>query len=111
MSRKLLVSVEEAQVATKQHTKPCGDCPWRRDSLNGWLGGLKPQEWIGIAHSDEVVDCHTLKGAQCAGAAIYRRNTCKMAYPPNLLLPADREKIFSNRNEFLEHHSKAPEKK
>jgi hypothetical protein len=107
---KKFISSEEAVQAKCQHTTPCSDCPWRRDSLNGWLGGASPEEWIQAAHSDEVVPCHTLKGAQCAGIAIYRANTAKLPYPPNLTLPADRKKVFSWRTEFLEHHSKIPER-
>lgn len=102
------VSSDEAEIATKQHVKPCGDCPWRRKSLNGWLGSMSKEGWILVAHSDSTIECHTQLGAQCAGAAIYRANTCKLAYPPNLKLKPDHEVVFSNRNEFFEHHSRPP---
>ncbi len=36
---KKFISSEDAVQAKCQHTTPCSDCPWRRDSLNGWLGG------------------------------------------------------------------------
>ena len=98
------ITSEEAVVGKVQHTKACSDCPWRRDSLKGWLGGHSPEEFVHIAHSDTRYDCHTLKGQQCAGMAIYRRNTCKRVDPPLLTLPADHEHVFSNRREFLGHH-------
>jgi hypothetical protein len=109
MARKgQLKSSDEAVQAKCQHTTACSDCPWRRDSLNGWLGSLTPHEWVQVAHSDSTVECHTLKGAQCAGIAIYRRNVAKMAYPPNLRLEADKETIFGFPTEFLDHHVKLP---
>jgi hypothetical protein len=101
-------SSDEGVQATCQHTTPCADCPWTRESLNGWLGSLSPQEWVHVAHSDSVVDCHTLLGAQCAGIAVYRRNVAKMPYPPNLRLEADRVKVFATPFEFIAHHSKTP---
>lgn len=107
---KQCVTSDEAEQATEQHKKPCGDCPWRRKALNGWLGNMSAQEWVEAAHSDAIIECHTLLGAQCAGAAVYRRNTFKLAYPPNLKLEANHETVFSNRQQFLEHHRKAPEK-
>lgn len=110
MSRQL-ISNDEAVVAARQHEKPCGDCPWRRRALNGWLGSMSATEWAQAAHGDGLIECHTLLGAQCAGAAIYRRNVCKMAYPPNLKLEADREAVFANRQEFLDHHAKPPKLK
>jgi hypothetical protein len=106
MMGKKLISSDEAVEAKCQHTKPCSDCPWRRDSLSGWLGGATPQQWIQTAHSDSTVSCHTLKGVQCAGIAVYRANVCKMAYPPNMKLPADRERVFARPDQFIEHHSK-----
>lgn len=114
MKRKRLLSSEDA-VDSKgvQHEKPCSDCPWARASLPGWLGSLGADEWLRIAHRDDLVDCHALKGAQCAGIAIYRRNVAKACYPPNITLPADRENVFAWPAEFKAHHEgpKAPKEK
>lgn len=112
MARKRqLISSAEAVEGKVQHKRPCSDCPWARDSLNGWLGGLSAEEWVRIAHSDAVVDCHAIKNTQCAGIAIYRRNVCKQAMPPNLRLEADRTAVFATPAEFIEHHSKLPDVK
>lgn len=105
---KRLISSDEAVEGKVQHTQPCSDCPWARTALNGWLGTGTPEEWLRTAHGDNVVDCHTIKNTQCAGLAIYRKNVCKLPYPPNLILPADKEKVFAHPNEFLEHHRKEP---
>ena len=100
-----LVTHDEAQEALGQHTRPCADCPWARKALPGWLGGLTADEWLAEAHGESVIECHTLLGAQCAGAAIYRRNVCKYPRPPNLALDVDRERCFANRDEFKAHHT------
>jgi hypothetical protein len=89
-----------------QHTTPCGDCPWRRNALSGWLGALAPDEWVRVAHSDCHVDCHSITNMQCAGIAIYRRNVVKRCDPPNMTLPADREKVFATPAEFLQYHQR-----
>jgi len=111
MGKRQCVSSADAVDAKGQHKKPCSDCPWARNSLAGWLGGSTPEEWVAEAHSDNHIDCHTLKGAQCAGAAIYRANVIKSPRNPEVLrLPPDGLRVFRNPNEFVEHHSK-PETK
>lgn len=100
-----LITSEEARPAVSQHKSPCSDCPWARKSLAGWLGSATREEWLGDAHGETRIECHTLIGAQCAGAAIYRANVCKSPRDPDLLrLPADREKVFANKQEFWAHH-------
>lgn len=108
MKPRKLISRDEAVRGKTQHTQACSDCPWRRDALNGWLGGNAVETFLAIAHSDTRYDCHAIMGAQCAGMAIYRRNTCKRVEPPLLVLPADHDTIFSNRMEFSAHHAAKP---
>jgi hypothetical protein len=107
MSRKL-ISSEESVTTKCQHTKPCSDCPWSRDALNGWLGGASAEEWIKVAHGDQVVPCHVISNQQCAGLAIYRRNVAKLPMPPNLILEKDKENVFANPTEFKAHHERYP---
>jgi hypothetical protein len=92
----------------KQHTKPCRECPWRRAALRGWLGDMGIETFLDHAHSESVLDCHLGDGSQqCVGAAIYRANVGKRTRYPNLILmmPADREKIFTSPMEFTAHHT------
>lgn len=111
MKRKL-ISSDMATPAGKQITKPCSDCPWARDALNGWLGGNTSHEWIIMAHGETPIECHVHPDVQCAGVAIYRGNVGKVPRDPTLLvLPADREIVFANEGEFHEHHGKTPERK
>ncbi len=105
MGKKLISSAEAVQ-AKGQHTSPCSDCPLRRDSLGGWLGGSTADEWAAMLHAEAKVECHVLEGAQCAGAAVYRGNICKRPRDKTILvLPSDEKTVFSNRREFLDHHT------
>lgn len=118
----------DAKLFVKQHKAPCSDCPWTRKSLPGWLGPNSINTWIGAAHGEGFIACHTramteeaatatleantvhlqCKGHwQCAGAAIYRANVCKTPRHPLVLqLPPDRVKVFSF-HEFERHHGPA----
>ena len=109
MRRGQLVSGEQAVQAKGQHKNPCADCPWSRQSLPGWLGGLSAQEWLQAAHGETLIDCHTLAGAQCAGSAIYRANVAKLCRSQNILrLPADRDIVFATPAQFIQHHTGEP---
>lgn len=109
MSKRRLISSDEAVPAKGQHVKPCSDCPWARAALPGWLGGIDAATWLLATHGEEVIGCHTLKGAQCAGAATYRANVLKRPRDKGvLLLPADRGRVFAAPAEFLAHHGRGP---
>ncbi len=108
MGGRKLLSIEEAVAAKSQHLKPCSDCPWTREALPGWLGGVSIEEWLAAAHGEGRIDCHTLLGAECAGAAVYRANVAKLCRGAALRLPADREAVFGSPAEFAAHHSRRP---
>jgi hypothetical protein len=102
---KQLMDYRDTSVASCQHTEPCSDCPWARTALRGWLGGQSVKEWIHIAHSDGIVECHTQLGAQCAGIAIYRKNVAKTPRDPSALrLPGNLLRVFGAPDEFRHHH-------
>ena len=103
--RRQLVTIDEAVKATGQHKRPCSDCPWARSALPGWLGSLTREEWIAVAHGESVIECHTMLGAQCAGAAIYRANVCKsVRHQDALRLEPDTDRVFATPAEFTAHH-------
>lgn len=111
MTRQCIAS-DEAPVSNLQHTKPYTDCPFARTALPGWLGTVTAQEWVATLHGDGRIDCHAISGPQCAGAAIYRANVCKLPRDKSqLALPADRKLVFSGPGEFLRHHEKSKTKK
>jgi hypothetical protein len=97
--------------------KPCGECPWRRESIPGWLGPFTAAEWLALTGSDEPVACHTTievddewtpRTRQCAGAAVYRRNVAKLPRNPEVAVAAERdtETIFATPGEFAAHHDR-----
>lgn len=98
---------------------PCNDCPWRRQAVRGWLGPLTAEEWIELVGSDSPIACHQTivqdgdwEGAsQCAGAASFRANICKLPRDPQVAHGPRRDDVFATRTEFLEHHdiSKVPD--
>lgn len=112
MSRKL-ISTDQAKRISAQHTEPCSDCPFSVYSLNGWLGGHTPEDFIHIALGDDLYPCHALRWPrreklQCAGLAVFRANMCKISRDKRALrLPADRVLVFLTPQEFIAHHEAA----
>lgn len=106
-----MITGDEAKVTKKQHTSPCSDCPFRRDSMPGWLGLLSVDDWVELAHGEGSADCHTTKqkggkGWACAGLAIYRANICKSPRDASAMrLKPDTTLVFSF-GEFKKHHGK-----
>lgn len=102
-----IITRAEARPSKTQHSQPCGDCPFRRNSVPGWLGGSSPRDFIGLALGDGIYPCHSKIGPQCAGLAIFRANICKAPRDPKALqLKPDKNKVFSWPQEFLHHHSR-----
>lgn len=104
-----------------QHKKPCGECPFRRKSLPGYLGANDVSDFSSMAMSEQHMPCHSLVDYEddnwqteqeqvegCAGRSIMWRNQCKLPHPnsPVPLLEPDKETVFSNIREFTQHHTK-----
>ena len=105
----------------KQHTTPCRECPWRKTSMRGWLGGDtgQPENFVAASQSEHRMPCHMTVdyeqddwrdqaevAPQCAGRAIHFANQCKTPRNPELLrLPANREDVFTFPAEFVAHHT------
>jgi hypothetical protein len=118
LTKGALISSDESREVKKQHKTPCQDCPWRRVSIPRWLGGNTAEEWIGFAHGDGAIECHTRHShklfIQCAGSAIYRANVCKSprldAFRILKVLPLElkqnKKLVFARPQEFLAHHKK-----
>jgi hypothetical protein len=107
--------------AKKQHSTPCRQCPWRRNSAPGWLGASEPGEFLAQSDANIRMPCHThvdyeaadweaqtQRVPQCAGRAIFQANRCQLPAPENLKLPADRQNVFQWPHEFVAHHAGVP---
>lgn len=87
-----------------EKARPCRECPWRKKSLPGYVGPTKPEDWIGLAHSDEKIICHLSRRAQCEGAAAYRANVLKRPRDPEIIIREKDKAVFSSPKEFITHH-------
>ena len=91
---------------------PCKDCPFRKDSLKGWLGKERMTE---ILESDSFV-CHkTTKGTlkerkQCAGFMIIQKDRSQAVRIAKVLKIdlklKGQDLIFENKQDCIKHHTK-----
>lgn len=90
--------------------RPCNNCPFRRDTLAGWLGS---ERMLGILESGSFV-CHkTTQGnpedrRQCAGHMIMKgkendfvRLAGRLKMPLNL---SGHELVFESETDCIKHH-------
>lgn len=106
-------------MTVKELKQPCTSCPWRVDSARGWLGASTPVEFLQQSESELRMPCHlhvdydreswpeqSEQAPQCAGRAVHFANRCKLPRNLDLVLARpDRESVFSNPQDFIEHHT------
>lgn len=106
--------------------KACGECPFRRASLQGYVGSDTPERFVAVSLSALTpMPCHMEIDYeqedwetqlphvhQCTGHAIFLSNTAKRSDNPEVKkLPANREEFFSNAIEFLVYHGRMAQNK
>lgn len=123
-------------VATSRTMKPalvspCVECPLRKDSASGYLGGYTPEMYLEILYSPASIACHSSPGfhegvietqRHCTGVAAFRANVgyvCSVPTPHGLvpttahestkLIGSDTEHYFDTPEAFVEHHRKGQE--
>jgi hypothetical protein len=88
------------------------------------LGASSPVEFLQQSEAELRMPCHlhvdyeqddwqeqAAKAPQCAGRAIHMANRCKVPMNPELIkAKADRAAVFSNPQDFIDHHSIGSEK-
>lgn len=102
--------------------KACKDCPWRKTSAKGWLGGQEPELFTSLIEMGEKLPCHkTLKGnvsldearnddsiKHCYGALTTMKNSCKLSSNPEIAEQVKKVERDSNFfqffGQFLNHH-------
>lgn len=98
-----------------EKVNPCKECPFRRQSVPGWLGCnpngevAKAEEYIHIAHSDTTLPCHLNPQTDCKGLRIYRRHVHKIPRDPAAAAlvvntQTDTAEVFCTPAEFISHH-------
>ena len=101
---------------------PCIQCPLRRDSAAGYLGGYTPQMYLDILHGPASIACHCSPGFRegdlaqqhhCTGVAAFRANVghiaqmndrATVAHASTLLVGPDPDLFFASDAEFVTHH-------
>lgn len=106
---------------------PCVECPFRRDSASGYLGGYTPDMYMSATFSPASLACHKSPGfhegeiekqRHCTGLAAFRANTGYIAsvrlpgggvspshaHDSTKLVGSDTEVYFATPEEFCEHH-------
>lgn len=85
---------------------PCQDCPFRKDTLKGWLGAERMAE---ILAADSFV-CHKKIDMQCAGHMLINgQNNAFVRLAARLRLPLNvggADKVFASAAACIEHHKK-----
>lgn len=117
-----------------QHTTPCNECPFRRKSLPGYVGGhTDASEIIDYGHEGIRFPCHmavtslteefkddegmdeedafnraTEEAPVCAGSIAFMNNSAKMSQDPKLKALQDqigkRADVFNWPQEMMKHH-------
>lgn len=66
-----------------RHKTPCNQCPWRKNSAPGYLGGNAPEVYADAVQRNTVPACHQRdhgwdnpRSAMCAGALAVMQNSC-----------------------------------
>ena len=85
--------------------KPCSNCPFKKDTLKGWLGEQRITE---ILNQDSFV-CHKKTHLQCAGHMLIKDNEnifVRTANQLNMKLElSGKELVFETKEECIQHHS------
>jgi len=85
---------------------PCRDCPFKKDSLKGWLGKERISD---ILNSDSFV-CHKNTKLQCAGHMIINsNNNIFVRMSGNIGIPLElknKKAIFPTKDKCIKHHTK-----
>lgn len=99
------------------HKTPCAECPWRRESPAGWLGGHTPEMYADAVAMGQVPACHLRDHgpelpatAFCVGALSTMANQCLMPHHQEGAAEARqivgrRSETFSHVGEFYQHHA------
>jgi hypothetical protein len=105
--------------------KLCKQCPFRKDSIAGWLGEAshQPEEFLATIENSPIA-CHMTvdweeddrrideeieNAPACLGSLQFHKNSCKQPKDrqyANLVEVVDKnEEVFNWRHEFIKHHS------
>ncbi|GJA39636.1 DUF6283 family protein [Aeromonas caviae] len=86
-------------------TRPCRDCPFRKDSMKGWLGKERMERIL----ASGSFTCHKKRHLQCAGHMLLKgEESTFVQLAGRLGMELDlsgRELVFDSRRACVEHHT------
>lgn len=108
------------------HKTPCDACPFRKNSVPGWLGADTAEGFIQNINADVHLPCHSHvdyerddwrkqaeKAPFCAGAMQMMRNCGKLPLDPELVKARNQYErnpdVFAFPHFFIEHHKRKPD--
>lgn len=103
--------------------KPCIECPFRKQSLPGYLGGYTIEETMAVSLSEQSFHCHMTREGndnhylgepkECAGRLLFASNVAKSFRDKDLEAMRVATKVYNpNHNEEIlgfdmkSHHTK-----
>jgi hypothetical protein len=96
------------------HRRPCAECPWRRTSPQGYLGGNDAYVYADLIAVNKAPNCHMNDEAFCVGSLVTANNCCTQlhatpgAMEAQLAIPERRSPdFFAHPSEFFEYHTGA----
>lgn len=85
--------------------RPCGDCPFRRDTPPGWLGEARAREILSVSS----FVCHKDHAMQCAGHMLLKgEHNAFVQIAQRLGIQLDlsgHEVVFEDASSWIAHHS------
>lgn len=110
-----VTSVEQAMRMEypDQCAQPCNECPWRKQSVPGYLGPYTATEWLDAAHAEGAIACHKTippgggwgdRTLQCAGLASFRHHVMKTPRNRTIAVGPANPAVLQSNDEFLRHH-------
>ena len=97
--------------------KPCKECPYKKTSIPGYMGGNSVELYSSfLRNNEEYVPCHMTQDTPnedyCVGRVLVRLNDCKQSRNPDLRIVEEvnkenphRDQVFDWAFEFDKHHS------
>jgi hypothetical protein len=100
-------------------SKPCNQCPFKKDSLKGYLGDSTPLEFLNQSEAELIMPCHLHvdyekenwkeyieTAPQCKGRSDFFRNRCKSPKNSKIVKGDRNSEVFDWPQDFYNHHSK-----
>ena len=98
---------------TLKHKKPCKECPWKRNSAAGYLGGNITEDYCDAQKVASPIQCHMARGCYCIGALISLNNSSAVPRDKSHAEAADEvgksRLVFGHWTGFRLHHDAASE--